>query len=84
MKIADSLRRGLIAEGYAVDVAHDGPDAVALRGKIERGAARLDLSDSPGPVAIAAFVRKVKPMRFVTTYTRIGIVFTPMLRKAGW
>ena len=37
----------------SVDVADDPLDAAALRGKIERGAARLDLSDSPGPVAIA-------------------------------
>ena len=41
--MADSLRRGLEAEGYAVDVAHDGIDGLHLAREIRYDAIVLDL-----------------------------------------
>ncbi|HEX4746448.1 MAG TPA: response regulator transcription factor [Gaiellaceae bacterium] len=56
LKMASLLRRGLVEEGYAVDVARTGDDAIGMAAAVEYDAIVLDLM-LPGTDGVTACLR---------------------------
>jgi two-component system, OmpR family, response regulator len=77
VKIATSLQRGLEAEGYVVDVAHDGDQAEVMASSTDYDAAILDWMipgkyDGPGLVQLWRGRGDQMPLLMLTAKTSIG------------
>jgi DNA-binding response OmpR family regulator len=77
VKIATSLQRGLSAEGYVVDVAHDGDSAEALTSSTTYDLVLLDWMipgkhDGPGLIQLWHDQKQFMPILMLTARTTIG------------
>jgi DNA-binding response OmpR family regulator len=77
VKIANSLKRGLEAEGYVVDIAYDGDQAEVMASSTEYDAAILDWMipgkyDGPGLVRLWRGRGDQTPLLMLTAKTSIG------------